>query len=323
MAFEQKIWVDRQTEHPGRRRFVATETANVYDIERDEGLEIEAGDAFNAATMNDMERRIAEGLAQAACNPNLLHNWYFGNPVDQRGGYVAPPGVGYFDTWGGDITGTTDRYYTATHTPGGYADQYQITVNGAVKYVVLGRIIRGYTGAGYSIDRWKLGGAAMALTADGVQLQAAATFQQPLGGDISGILNGKQVTFSAMVNGELVSGTATWSGTAVKFYEDSNISLRFSGAGNPYLSSTTAVTVSAVKLELGAVQTLAHQENGVWVLNEIPNKAEETFKCIHSTADNTDPYANIPVSGYTYGTADIQAGTASPYPNGHLHFVIE
>lgn len=62
MAFEQKTWVDRQTEYPGRRRLVATSEANVYDVEREEGLEIETGDAFNAATMNAMERRIADGF---------------------------------------------------------------------------------------------------------------------------------------------------------------------------------------------------------------------------------------------------------------------
>lgn len=26
---------------------------------------------------------------------------------------------------------------------------------------------------------------------------------------------------------------------------------------------------------------------------------------------------------YTYGTEDIEAGSASPYETGHLHFVIE
>ena len=42
--------------------------------------------------------------------------------------------------------------------------------------------------------------------------------------------------------------------------------------------STTAV-ISAVKLEIGDTQTLAHQENGVWLLNEIPNYSEERAKC--------------------------------------------
>ena len=34
-----------------------------------------------------------------------------------------------------------------------------------------------------------------------------------------------------------------------------------------------------MKLELGSVQTLAHQENGVWVLNEIPDYGEQLARC--------------------------------------------
>jgi len=37
--------------------------------------------------------------------------------------------------------------------------------------------------------------------------------------------------------------------------------------------------VQAVKLEIGSTQTLAHQENNVWVLNEIPNYSDELIKC--------------------------------------------
>ena len=34
-----------------------------------------------------------------------------------------------------------------------------------------------------------------------------------------------------------------------------------------------------MKLELGSTQTLAHKENGVWVLNEIPDYQTELLKC--------------------------------------------
>lgn len=79
MAFKQKTWVDRQTEYPSRRRLVATSEANVYDVEREEGLEIETGDAFNAATMNELERRIAGGFDDAKAvtvdETLLASNW--------------------------------------------------------------------------------------------------------------------------------------------------------------------------------------------------------------------------------------------------------
>jgi hypothetical protein len=58
------------------------------------------------------------------------------------------------------------------------------------------------------------------------------------------------------------------------------------------LGAGEELSVKAVKLELGTEQTLAHQENGTWVLNEIPDYEEELVKCQTSTADSTDTYAN-------------------------------
>ena len=44
-------------------------------------------------------------------------------------------------------------------------------------------------------------------------------------------------------------------------------------------STVFDITIQAIKLELGTEQTLAHQENGTWVLNEIPDYGEELRKC--------------------------------------------
>ena len=51
-----------------------------------------------------------------------------------------------------------------------------------------------------------------------------------------------------------------------------NISIQRNTAG-------TTFTVKAAKLELGSTQTLAHKENGVWVLNEIPDFGEQLRRC--------------------------------------------
>ncbi|MEG1687428.1 MAG: hypothetical protein RR276_06045, partial [Angelakisella sp.] len=66
MAYEKKTWVNRQSEFPNRRKLVATSTANVYEIERVEGLVVEEGDAFEQARMNALETRIATGFDQLA-----------------------------------------------------------------------------------------------------------------------------------------------------------------------------------------------------------------------------------------------------------------
>ena len=62
--FEKKTWVNRQSEHPARRRLTPTGSDNEYDIARAEGVVMEDGDAFDADTMNDLERRIGAGFAE-------------------------------------------------------------------------------------------------------------------------------------------------------------------------------------------------------------------------------------------------------------------
>lgn len=64
MAFVKKEWKDRITEYPGRRRLVDADTGkeSVVDVTRDEGLVSQAGDAFSATTMNDLEQRISSSI---------------------------------------------------------------------------------------------------------------------------------------------------------------------------------------------------------------------------------------------------------------------
>lgn len=182
-----------------------------------------------------------------ACNPNLLQNWYFGNPVNQRG---------------------------------------QIS----------------YTGAGYGIDRWKAAATAPNVTTikDGhIELSQNGLIEQLLEEPYS--LCGRQITASAL----LTTGLYTFTTTVPSKEELSAIttdtllkSAYFSVGGNNigyiYLMHTKAhdtvlrlrafegftVDVIAAKLELGSVQTLVHQDSsGAWVLNEIPDYAEQLAAC--------------------------------------------
>lgn len=60
MAFAKKTWKARLVEFAGRRALknVATEETIIYDVTRNEGTVSQAGDAFSAANMNDLENRI-------------------------------------------------------------------------------------------------------------------------------------------------------------------------------------------------------------------------------------------------------------------------
>jgi hypothetical protein len=63
MGFVTKTWKDRITEYPTRRKLTKTDgSTETVTVERNEGTVSQEGDAFNAATMNDLESRIAEAI---------------------------------------------------------------------------------------------------------------------------------------------------------------------------------------------------------------------------------------------------------------------
>lgn len=155
-----------------------------------------------------------------------------------------------------------------------------------------------YPNAGYGVDRWKnADGSAYTVGADGITWTnpgAAASFVQSI--EQSSELNGKTVTLSWLIDGVLYTDTATLpsnpSGETYPIYKQ--YTFGHSGIGGWYDTQTdyrwhvfinatggTAGTynIQAAKLEFGDTQTLAHQENGAWVLNEIPNFQQELAKC--------------------------------------------
>lgn len=181
--------------------------------------------------------------SNSGINPNLLDNWYFGNPVNQRG-------------------------------------------------------LTEYIGTTYSVDRWLVSSANTVLRVD------EFSFYNIVGGnaivqyiDNQDEFTGKIVTISALANNVLISatieipdvlptGTSTI-GNGSNLIDGVAIYLRvlngklafvFYAASN-YIPNTV-IKVKAAKLELGNTQTLAHQNtDGNWVLNEIPNYADQLARC--------------------------------------------
>lgn len=154
---------------------------------------------------------------------------------------------------------------------------------GATKYTV-----------GYGLDMWQLSNATITLQDHSTTITFNGTgvcIQIIKGGND---LVGKQLTLSALTeDNELVSGSAiipineSYVGNIfskdkrwyldIKYRSSDNSAIfRFVGASS---ANNPSVSIIAAKLELGSVQTLAHQENGKWVLNEIPNYAEQYAIC--------------------------------------------
>lgn len=206
---------------------------------------------------------------------NLLDNPWF--TVDQRQGFFAPIGIEYYDVWGGSVTGTTTQAYVATHAIGGYSDQYQIVVNGQVKYVVFGSLRRGYIGSGYCVDRW-VGGSEVTIDQSGSLIFSATSdyILQRLEDKLKAMLVGKRLTASILFNdGTIEAGDQVYTGNdgeQTYFF----VGTYFQGVKHPngdilFWCANPAKQVKAVKLELGSVSTLANDAP--------PNYAEELLKC--------------------------------------------
>ena len=237
---------------------------------------------------------------QSKPNPNLLDNWYFVNPVDQRQGRVVVPNTTYYSN--NTLTtaaGTTSAYVTAyryaTGTANGvnYASfKLEDSDTAPTYYAAPENVVRGYTGAGYGIDRLKINApGAIIITDNGINLKAAgsiygySSFLWLLDG--KKYAYGKTVTLSVLTTQGLVQTSGVISEnlyTVDVFYSSSGSHIRAYFTGDIIYVEALSFSDSdpdiiAAKLELGSQQTLAHQENGNWVLNEIPDYGEQLARC--------------------------------------------
>ena len=154
----------------------------------------------------------------------------------------------------------------------------------------------------YSIDGWKWtygsSPGSWSLVSGGISVSPSSgsdyviLFQEL--GNLDSLLNGKNVTASVLFSdGQFASGSITRnSGTSQVFASIGGTWVLAMVNNSLRLRFGTARTMVAVKLELGTEQTLAHLEGSTWVLNEIPDYEYELYRCITSTADPSDTYAN-------------------------------
>ena len=220
-------------------------------------------------------------------NPNLLDNWYFGNPVNQRG-------VSYGTEWGSNTYGL-DRW--AAFSVGIYWDSngYIVFPPRLENNLIYQRLEKSALIVGSKITL-------SLLTDDGNLIFKTVTYT---GNTIYGVLSG------------------TIFGNTTIVVTDDYVEIRIWYTEN----NTSEGHLTAAKLELGSQQTLAHQdENGNWVLNEIPDYGEQLARCqryfqLYSAADKrlakavdcrpvmrADPsQGTIIIDGttYYYNTADL------------------
>lgn len=100
MAFVTKTWKDRLVEYAGRRKLknVATGEEILMDVSRSEGTVNQAGDAFSAANMNNLEQRIKTEFDSV--NSSLADLGGFKPVINETTGEIT----GYKTTIGGADT---------------------------------------------------------------------------------------------------------------------------------------------------------------------------------------------------------------------------
>ena len=83
------------------------------------------------------------------------------------------------------------------------------------------------------------------------------------------------------------------------------------------------IVIEAIKLELGNTQTLAYQdENGEWVLNEIPDYQDQLDKCLSTIASEDTDYDIYRIRNIAAGTSAMTAGS-STLASGDIYFQFE
>ena len=176
------------------------------------------------------------------CNPNLLDNWYFRRPVNQRGQTEYTGNVYYIDrwrSWDGDSASLS-------------------VVSGGIK--IAGTLYQYFEPAVFE-ELWGKTVAISLLLADGTlytdyfALKRADWYTVPI--KAHGL---DSVQFGINNN---------------NFGNENNNFLRV----QPATIGTLSDTILAAKLELGPTQTLAHREGDKWVLNEVPEYGEQLRRC--------------------------------------------
>lgn len=227
--------------------------------------------------------------------PNLLDNWYFGRPVDQRGGKIIQSGVNiYTDSTLKTLIGPAAYACPVVELTSTYAKVQDAKNTGSYYYAAPADVVRGYTGNGYTVDRWCTdinNGGAVLVGSNGITLTAQNMYWgQRLAREVVASLAGKTVTASVLMSdNNFFWGTVTisWQLNVIQTFFDTHL-IRFyiNQISNEPIAqfefSTNAANVSiiAAKLELGPTQTLAHQDSaGKWVLNEVPEYGNELLEC--------------------------------------------
>lgn len=233
-------------------------------------------DTTQIATTAFVEQAKNTRVPKYGFGKNLLDNWYFVGGGSQLGNGIFPINQRGQSSYNANGSYTIDRWYLNAWQ----AQNIALTID--------------TTGITLSQTATNANSIYLAQKIDGWQQFAGKTVTvsilvTSLTGDARAFLFGA-VDGTRYLSSSITVGLNTYTLTLPN--DITGLQFAFGHHASAGGSGAVTLTVSAAKLELGTEQTLAYQENDVWVLNEIPDYKEELFKCATSTADSADTYAN-------------------------------
>lgn len=159
MAFVKKTWLQRIVDFPGRRKLSPTEIPNTYDVTRDEGNIIQAGDGLTAVNLNDLENRIEAAINERIEKIMIVQNAISTNPETVASGPALKAvndkltetnnNLGAIKQVNGIVP--ANGSLSIQHTPGSFV--FLVTIQGRNSASYASYIFQGY-GAGDTRDHY-------------------------------------------------------------------------------------------------------------------------------------------------------------------------
>ncbi len=241
---------------------------------------------------NNMSRSFVVVPPRFTVNPNLLDNWYFANPVNQKGQ------TSYSNTV--DNVYCIDRFIT-----------YSVNLDINASNLILSSSRFWYSRIGQKLEQYVL----RAIAGKWVTLSILLKSNKKSGQVKISLYNSNDnvsetTEFITATTGEVQLISASF--IIPSSYVGHNVEALF----YPDLSlNGQAVEYYAAKLELGTTQTLAHLENGNWVLNTLPSYSNQLRKCqgyfYRLKSTNANNYA---IFAYGMAQTESQARFIIPLP---------
>lgn len=254
-----------------------TATTTLSGVLAGNGSSVEVMPVDSVPTVGSTNLVTSGGVQSALTRPNLLDNWFFAGggsqlgegifPINSRG-LTSTSGAALIDRWY-----TSNNYTTKTLQSDGFKVAHDTATRAWLIYQDL-------------------------IVPDPVGKTFTASI---LVKEVSGTKSRLHISFMNSANSQISAPYSSYI-TAAGLYQitaeapANTAKLRVGLYPGSAPTVGDYVLLTAAKLELGDTQTLAHQESGEWVLNELPDYEEQLIRCRSNTANPNDSYANDQVA---------------------------